>query len=45
MTFIARWNDFFWLLLFMRSVVPLILISFVLQRFQQNGLALGATKG
>jgi ABC-type glycerol-3-phosphate transport system permease component len=78
LAFIARWNDFFWPLLFMRSremytlmvaisilpvseglstpwpvimagatlsVAPLILIYFVLQRFQQSGLALGATKG
>lgn len=78
LAFIARWNDFFWPLLFMRtremytlmvaisilpvseglstpwpvimagatlSVAPLILIYFFLQRFQQAGLALGATKG
>ena len=78
LAFIARWNDFFWPLIFMRSkemytlmvavsvlpvseglstpwpvilagatisVLPLVIIYFVLQRFQRGGLALGATKG
>jgi len=77
-SFIARWNDFMWPLLFMRSkqmytlmvsisvlpvseglstpwpvimagctiaVVPLILVYFILQRFQVSGLMLGALKG
>lgn len=78
LAFIARWNDFFWPLLFMRSremytlmvaistlpvsdglstpwpvimagatlaVLPLIVVYFLLQRYQRGDLALGATKG
>lgn len=78
LAFIARWNDFFWPLIFMRSkemytlmvavsvlpvseglstpwpvilagatlsVLPLLAIYFILQGFQKEGLALGATKG
>jgi len=77
-SFIARWNDFMWPLLLMRSkemytlmvsiailpvseglstpwpvvmagssiaVFPLILVYFILQRFQVSGLMLGAVKG
>lgn len=77
-SFIARWNDFMWPLLLMRSkqmytlmvsisvlpvseglstpwpvimagctiaVAPLILVYFILQRFQVSGLMLGALKG
>jgi ABC-type glycerol-3-phosphate transport system permease component len=77
-SFIARWNDFMWPLLLMRSkqmytlmvsiavlpvseglstpwpvimagsmigVLPLMIVYFVLQRFQVSGLMLGAVKG
>ncbi len=77
-SFIARWNDFMWPLLLMRSkemytlmvsisilpvseglstpwpvimagctiaVAPLIVVYFILQRFQVSGLLLGAVKG
>jgi ABC-type glycerol-3-phosphate transport system permease component len=78
LTLIARWNDFFWPLIFLRSqekftlmvsisllpvseglstpwqvimagtsitVIPIILLYFVLQKFQIAGLSAGAVKG